>query len=217
MREIGDARVIVIPVPRSGYLHFLFPGLVTWTILVGGLLGMGFGMVRHRRSQFLKKLATTPTSPATFVGAQIVGRSVLALAQILLMTGVAVASGLPLKGEALPAVVLVAALGLLTFMGIGFALAAAIWSETAYTDTVNAATVAVLLVSEVFFPVDTLPPALAAASAWLPSTQLVRLLRLLILDGVTDPAALAPGVAILAAWSALTFGLAVLTFRWHGE
>ena len=211
-----QARIEEVPIDAAAYLRFLFPGLVTWTILIDGLLGMGYALVYTRRNQFLKKLATTPTSPAVFVGAHILGRSILALAQIAVMTGVAsLAFGLPLAASSVPAFLVVVALGLGTFMAFGFALASAITVETVFVDVVNASTVVLLLVSEVFFSVDAMPAWLGAVSAWLPSTQLVRLLRLIVLDGVTAPGLLVPGVAGLAAWAVVMLALAVRTFRWY--
>ena len=206
-----------VPVPATSYLQFLFPGLLTWTILVDGFLGMGYGLVRTRRSLFLKKLATTPTSPAVFVGAQILSRSALAFAQIAGMVAVASALGLPLAARTLPALALAVALGLATFMALGFALASVMTNESVFMDLVNACTVGLLLVSEVFFRVDAMPPWLASVAVALPSTQLVRVLRLIVLEGVTDPARLAAGFALLGAWAAVAAVAAVRTFRWFDE
>lgn len=49
-------------VPKWGYVHYLFPGLLTFSVLLAGLFGMGYGMVRFRATLLLKKLATTPLS-----------------------------------------------------------------------------------------------------------------------------------------------------------
>src|SRR5690606_40152045 len=125
---LGDGgsapKLVVQPVPRWGYVHYLFPGLLTFSVLLSGLFGMGYVMVSYRQSLFLKKLATTQLSKSSFVLAQIVSRSVLVLGQnaLLLLLGY-FAFELPLSLPAVGWLALISTLGLLTFMGLGFVLA----------------------------------------------------------------------------------------------
>src|SRR5690606_29201551 len=43
---LGDGgsapKLVVQPVPRWGYVHYLFPGLLTFSVLLSGLFGMGY-------------------------------------------------------------------------------------------------------------------------------------------------------------------------------
>src|SRR5205823_5255150 len=50
---VPAAELRVAEVPRWGYVHYLLPGLITIMIMVAGLLGMGYSMVRYRGNQFL--------------------------------------------------------------------------------------------------------------------------------------------------------------------
>lgn len=212
----GAARVEVVEVPPASYLHYLFPGLVTWTIIVDGLLGMGYGLARHRRSNLLRKLATTPLSPAQYVGAQILGRTLQALAQILLMVAAArIGFGLALGPAEVAWLAALALLGLLVFVALGFLIACFVANEAVLMDAVNAGTVVIVLVSEVFFSTADLPAWIAGPAAALPSTQLVRLLRAVVLHGRTSPSDLLPGVAVLAAWGLVAGALCVKAFRWR--
>ena len=52
----GDTALRIEPVGERAYLHYLFPGMVVWTLLVNGLLGMGTSMAHYRNTRFLKKL-----------------------------------------------------------------------------------------------------------------------------------------------------------------
>jgi ABC-type polysaccharide/polyol phosphate export permease len=82
-------------------------------------------------------------------------------------------------------------------------------------DTISAATTPLVLFSEIFFPLDDLPRLLAQSCVLLPSTQMVRLVRAVLLYGETDLLRLAPGLAILGAWTVVTYGTSLLSFKWH--
>jgi ABC-2 type transport system permease protein len=208
----------VIAVSRWGYVHHLVPGLMAFTAIIAGLYGMGYAMVRYRQNQFLKKLALTPLSRVSFVGAQLTARTVLTMSQILLLVGTGVvAFGLPLSLTTLGLVIGVSLLGVVTFLGLGFALACLFRSEVVLLDSVTAALTPLVLLSGAFFPLDTLPRPLALLAEALPSTLLVRALRVVMLHegGVAVLGALWPIALSLTAWLAASFGLAVLRFRWH--
>jgi ABC-2 type transport system permease protein len=208
--------VEIVRKPRWSYIHYLFPGLLTFVVLLSGLFGMGYFMVRHRQNLFLKKLATTPLPRATFVGAQICARSLLVLGQAAVLVTVArVAFDVPLSGVAAAWVALFTLLGIVTFMGAGFALACAVRTEATMVDVINSITTPLVLLSEIFFPLDELPRPIAAVGGALPSTQMVRLVRAVMLHGTPDPKALLPGIGIMLAWIVVTYAVSVLTFRWH--
>jgi hypothetical protein len=59
-----------------------------------------------------------------------------------------------------------------------------------------------------------LPAPLPTLASLLPSTQMVRLTRSVLLYGMTDVSILMPGIAILAAWAAITYAASVRAFRW---
>ncbi|MGB9669677.1 MAG: ABC transporter permease [Halothiobacillaceae bacterium] len=68
-----------------------------------------------------------------------------------------------------------------------------------------------LLVCGVFYPVDTLPEAMRALVDWLPLTHAVELIRPLIVG--TEPARPLLNLAVLAAFAAASFVLAVILAR----
>lgn len=214
---LGDHRTVeLVEVPRWGYVHYLFPGLLVLVIVAGGLLGMGYSMVRYRSNQFLKKLATTPLGRATFVAAQIGSRTALVLGQLVLLVAAAkLAFDLPLTVAGALWLTALAVLGLVTFLGAGFLIACAIRNEANLLDLINVLMMPIVFFSEIFFSVDVLPAPLAAVARALPSTQLTRLTRAVLLYGQTDPAALAHGLAILGLWAVGTYAVAVRAFRWY--
>lgn len=212
----GEVRLEVVPLPRWGYVHYLFPGFLTFTTLIAGLFGMGYPMVRYRSNLFLKKLATTPLPRSTFIASQVVGRALLVLAQMVVL----VVAGhfifdLPVSLQAALWLVALTVLGLLVFMGAGFALACVIRNESVMVDVINAVIMPLVILSEIFFPVEELPAPLPAIASALPSTQMVRLLREILLYGETQPGPLLGGMGIVTLWIVVTFGASLLAFRWH--
>lgn len=206
----------IVPSSSWGYLHYLFPGTLALTAVITGLYGMGYTMVRYRATRLLKKLATTPLSKSSFIGAQLVARAALVLAQTVLLGLAAwLVFGLPITPLGFAWLLALTALGLVTFMGAGFALACVIKEETNMADVINSISGPLVLLSEVFFSAEELPGPLPYVSAALPSTQLVRLLRMVLLEGETHAAALAPGLGAMAVWCGLTFAVSLMVFRWN--
>ncbi len=208
------------PDSRFGYVHYLFSGLLAFSILVAGLLGMGSAMARYRQNQLLKKLALTPLRRSTFVAAQLLSRSGLGLLQIAALIAFArLLFGLPLSAAAVVWLLLVSLLGLLTFMGIGFLLAALLRSEGLLLEGVSALMTPLVLLSGMFFPLSELPRPLSLFGEALPSTQLVELLRAALLFAGGHPAlnspAWLPSLLSLCAWLLLSFCSAVVMFKWH--
>jgi ABC-2 type transport system permease protein len=210
------ATLEIVPSPRWGYLHYLFPGLLVLTVVMTGLYGMGSAMVRFRAAGFLKKLSTTPLRRTTFIGAQLVARAAMVLIQTWLMAvGAHLVFDLPLSPVSLAWLTGLTTLGVLTFMGAGFALACTIRVEASMQDVISSVAAPLVLLSEVFFSADVLPGPLPKIAGVLPSTVLVRLTRAVLLQGETSATALMPGIAVVAAWMLAMFALSLAAFRWN--
>lgn len=210
------ARLEIVPLSTSGYTQFLVPGVLAQGVVVAGLFGMGYAMVRYRQSRFLRKLATTPLSKSSFVLSQIIARVVLVTLQLLLMLVVArFAFGIPLSAAAIGWVVLVGALGLVTFMGIGFCISCLVETEGNVVDIINALSVPIALLSEIFFSSTELPRAVAWVSGVLPSTAMVRSFRAVLLHREDPMEVVVPSLAILVGWAIVTYGIAVRSFKWR--
>ncbi len=208
--------VAVLEVPRFGYVHYLFPGVLAFTVIIAGLFGMGYSLVLYRQNGFLKKLATTPLGKGSFIGGQIAARAALVFVQVAITLATAmVAFGVRLSPLGLVWVMAISLLGLICFLGFGFVLACVVRTEDLLSDVINAANIPIILMSEIFFPLDALPRVMAAAGEWLPSTAMVRLLRAVIVYGAVDFGSLGGGVLYLAVCAVSAFALALALFRWH--
>lgn len=211
-------RLEVIPTPPWGFVHFLSPGILGFAIIMSGLFGLGYSLARYRQTHFLRKLATTPLSKTSFIASQITGRGLLVVLQCLLLLGTMhFVFALPMGLAQVVAALGVTLMGLVVFLGIGFLLACLVRNEGVLGDVINSVGWPLVLGSEIFFPSDILPAPLPLLADFLPSTQLVRLLRSVLLLGDTSLAHLAPGLLVLLVWAVLTLGLGGLLFRWAEE
>lgn len=211
----GDVSVRVLDLQRWGYVHYLFSGLVTLGVMVAALFATGYQMALYRQNRFLRKLATTPLRKSTFVAALVGARGGLIAVQALLMLVAAVlVFDVHVTVVSLLWFIAITVLGVLAFMGIGFVLACVIRNEDLITDVIGAVNLPLVLLSEVFFPLDVLPRPLALVGEALPSTWMVRLLRSVLLYDVTDAATLGGGALVLAGWAAVTFAISLVVFRW---
>lgn len=210
------SRVETITAPRFGYVHYLFPGILTFSVLTAGLFGMGYPMVLFRQSLFLKKLATTPLPKHTFIAANVMTRAILVLIQVLLLLLIAHgAFGMPLSMTSLLWVIAISLLGVLVFLGAGFAIASQIKNPELLVDIISSVNFPLIFFSEIFFPLDGLPKPLAAFGSILPSTEMVRLTRAVLLYGVQDASYLVGGLGLLGGWAIAMFAISLLTFKWH--
>lgn len=211
------AKLDVLEVPRWGYVHYLFPGLLTFSVMLSGLFGMGYPMALYRQNLFLKKLATTPLPRVTFVAAQVAARTLLVLAQIALLVLAAwLGFGMHFTFASIAWLFAIATLGLFVFLGAGFALACVIENADLVVDVISAVNMPLVFLSEIFFPLEALPRLLEVIGGILPSTQMVRLLRAVLLYEVRDAGEIALGCGVLALWAAAMFAISLRTFKWHG-
>ncbi|MDC3955720.1 ABC transporter permease [Polyangium jinanense] len=212
----APARLDVVQGPAWGYVHYLFPGILAFSVLASGLFGMGYPMALFRQNLFLKKLATTPLPKGTFIAANVAARSSIVLVQVVLLVGAArLFFDLPLTLVSFGWLLVISMLGVITFLGAGFALATAIDNAELLVDVISAINMPIVFLSEMFFPLESLPRFLSTVGALLPSTEMVRLSRAVLLYGVTDVSSLAGGLGMMALWAAATFGISLASFKWH--
>jgi ABC-2 type transport system permease protein len=103
--------------------------------------------------------------------------------------------------------------GTATFIAMGFALSSFASTVETYGAVSNLAFFPMMLLSGVYFRLDGAPQWLQKAVLVLPLSPFIRALRAVYNDGATLQGHLA-GLAILAAWAALSFAFAVKRFRW---
>jgi len=103
--------------------------------------------------------------------------------------------------------------GTATFIAMGFALSSFASTIETYAPISNLVFFPMMLLSGVYFRLDSAPQWMQTAVLLLPLSPYLRVLRAVFNDGATL-AGHALGLTILAAWAILSFILAVKRFRW---
>jgi ABC-2 type transport system permease protein len=197
----------------TNYAAFLVPGLVGLNLLSTGLFSVGMVTVAYREKGKYRRLAVTPLPKWVFLGGQILQRVTSVLLQTLLLLIAAwLAFDITNQGSYLIFTALVI-FGTATFIAMGFALSSFASTVETYGAVSNLAFFPMMLLSGVYFRLDSAPQWLQKAVLILPLSPFLRALRAVYNDGATLQGHVA-GLMILAAWAVLSFGFAVKRFRW---
>jgi ABC-type multidrug transport system permease subunit len=199
--------------PGSRYIDWLVPGLLGMNIMSTSLWGIAFSIVTTRTRKLLKRLVATPMRRRDFLLSQILGRLVFLGFEVVLLLGFAwLAFDVRIRG----AIVLVAGLsllGALSSAGLALLVSARAKTVEGVSGLLNLVMLPMWILSGVFFSTANFPDAMQPFIKALPLTALNDALRAVILEGA-PAGALALDTGILAAWTVVTFGLALRWFRW---
>lgn len=195
------------------YVDWVAPGLLGMNMMFSCLFGIGYVVVRYRKSGYLKRLKATPLTPLEFITAQVLSR----LALILFIT-VAMFAVMDLflhfrmEGSYVTLFV-VTVLGAFAMTAMGLVVSARVSSEELAGGLLNLISWPMMVLSGVFFSLDGAPRGVQAAAELFPLTQMLEAARAVMFDGagIKD---IAGHAAALAAMSALFLALGAGMFRW---
>lgn len=193
------------------YFDFVLPGLLAMGLMNFTMVGIAGSVARYRETRILRRMTVAPISPTAFIVAQVAARLVLAMAQVLVMLGLGVALGASVTGNPVWLLVL-ATLGNLTFLSLGFAVAGRVSSVDAANNLAGLATAPLMFLSGMFFPIESLPGLVQRVADVLPITPLIQAMRRVALEGV-GPTSLGSELLILGLWVPAGLLLARLSFR----
>lgn len=200
-------------VHSSNYAAFLVPGLVGLNLLSTGLFAVGMVTVAYREKGKYRRLAVTPLPKWVFLGGQILQRVTSVLLQTsLLLLAAWLGFHITNQGSYLVFTLLVV-FGTATFIAMGFALSSFASTVETYGAVSNLAFFPMMLLSGVYFRLDSAPQWIQNAVLILPLSPFLRALRAVYNDGASLHEHVS-GLVILAAWAVLSFVFAVKRFRW---
>jgi ABC-2 type transport system permease protein len=198
------------------YVDWLLPGILGMNMMFSCLFGVGYVVVRYRKSGFLRRLSATPVTAAEFGAAQILSRLALTITVTSLIYGV-LALLVPFRNEGSPLVLLVIAVaGAMAMIAFGFMMAARVASEELANGVINLASWPMMLLSGVWFSLEGAPEWLQQGAQALPLTQMLDAARAVMLDGAGLPQVL-PEIGWLAAMTVLFLVIAATGFRWRAD
>jgi ABC-type multidrug transport system permease subunit len=200
--------------PGTRYVDFLVPGLLGMNLMGTGMWGIGFSLVVARQGSLLKRLVASPARRSHILGAQLFSRMIFLVPEagaLLLFAWLVL--GVPVRGSLL-LLVAVSLLGAVAFCGLGLLTAARPRTIEGASGIMNLVMVPMWIFSGIFFSTERFPAALQPFVQALPLTALNNALRAVMLEGA-GLAPLLPELALLAAWGAISFVVALKVFRWQ--
>ena len=199
--------------PGARYIDFLIPGLLGMNLMNSGMWGIGFALVDMRQRKLLKRFVATPMRRTDFLMALASSRLVLMLIEVgLLLAFGALFFHVRVEGSLL-AILLVGALGAISFGGIGLLTASRAQKIESVSGLINLVMMPMWILSGVFFSYERFPKIFLPAIRALPLTALNDALRAIILQG-SSLGSQWSRIAVLVIWGGVSFALALKWFRW---
>jgi ABC-type multidrug transport system permease subunit len=199
--------------PGSRYIDFLIPGLLGMNLMNSGMWGIGFALVDMRQRKLLKRFVGTPMRRSDFLLAMASSRLILMIIEVglLLVFGVFFFH-IRVLGS-VGAIALIAALGSLTFGGVGLLTASRAQKIESVSGLINLVMMPMWIFSGVFFSYERFPAIMQPFIKALPLTALNDALRASILEG-TPIFHQWPRLLVMIVWGGVSFALALKMFRW---
>lgn len=200
------------------YVDWAAPGVLGMNLMFSCLFGIGYVIVRYRKSGYLKRLKATPLTAAEFIVAQLLSRLILTMAvTVTVFVGCNFFLHFRMEGSYL-LLFLVTALGSYSMIAMGLVVSARVTSEELAGGLLNLLSWPMMVLSGVFFSLDGAPQAVQWASELFPLTHLLTAARAIMLDGATLASHdVWQSLLVLALCSALFTALGALGFRWTQE
>lgn len=195
-------------------IDWLFPGILGMNLMFSSLFGVGYVVVRYRKSGFLKRLSATPLRAHEFVIAQILSRLML----VVVTTGlIFVIAGGMLDVRMLGSywlLLVTLLLGSSALIAMGFLIAARVSSEELAGGLLNMLSWPMMVLSGVWFSLEGRAEWLQQIASLLPLTHILKAARGIMLDG-SGVAAVAPHWLVLIGTTLGCLAIGSWIFSWR--
>jgi ABC-type multidrug transport system permease subunit len=207
-------RSVKVTEKGSRYIDFLIPGLLGMNLMGTGIWSLAFSVTTARSRRILKRLVATPMRRGEYLLAQILGRLVFLVPEIVVLVGIGwLLFGVAVRGSILLLVV-TCLIGAMSFCGIGLLIASRVKTIEGASGLANLVLMPMWILSGVFFSSERFPDAVQPFIKALPLTALNQALRGIMTEG-RGLAGIALQLAIVAAWGLASFAVALKIFRWR--
>ncbi len=196
------------------YVDWLFPGILGMNMMFSCLFGVGYVVLRYRKSGFLKRLHATPLTAFEFLSAQVLSRlGLIMVVTVFLYLGVGTVLDIHSVGSSL-LLLLIAILGALSLIALGLTIAARFSSDELVGGLLNLLTWPMMLLSGVWYSLEGAPAWVRALASVFPLTHTLNAARAVMFDGAGLGAVL-PDLGVLAATTLLFLAIGAWSFRWR--
>jgi ABC-type multidrug transport system permease subunit len=196
------------------YVDWLFPGILGMNMMFSCLFGVGYVVLRYRKSGFLKRLHATPLTAFEFLTAQVISRLALTLLiTVFLYVSVSLIIRFDSAGNA-GLLFAVALLGALSMIAFGLTIAARFSSEELVNGLLNLLTWPMMLLSGIWFSLEGSPEWVWWIAQAFPLTHVLDASRAIMLDGA-GVAQIAPHLVYLTITTIVFLAFGAWSFRWR--
>jgi ABC-2 type transport system permease protein len=198
------------------YVDWLFPGILGMNMMFSCLFGVGYVVLRYRKSGFLKRLHATPLTAFEFLSAQVLSRlGLILIVTAILYVGIGAIIGFHNAGST-PLLLLLAVIGALSMIALGLTIAARFSSEELVGGLLNLLTWPMMLLSGIWFSLEGSPRWVQWVAHLFPLTHVLDAARAVMLDGA-GLTQIAPHLLFLGATALGFLAFGAWSFRWRIE
>lgn len=198
-------------------IDFYLPGMLGFSLIGSAVFGVAFVFYSFRETLVLKRLFSTPIKKGYIVLGESLARIIFQLATAVVIIafgrffyGFTLAHGLATFFELL----LLCFLGLIVFMGFGYAISGLSKTQNLIPVYANLFMFPQYFLSGTFFPKGALPGGIQGVIDYLPLTALNDAMREVSFEGL-HLWNVGPQIAVLLGWCVVAYLLAVKTFKWE--
>jgi len=195
------------------YIDWLFPGILGMNIMFSSLFGVGYVIVRYRRSGVLKRLKATPVTAFEYLSAQMVSRVLILLStSFLVWFGCDFFFSFQMQGSYFDVFVVFLA-GTICLVSLGLVIACRGTNEELTNGAINFICWPMMFLSEVWFSLEGASGWVKAVAKALPLTHFLTAARKIINDGATL-GDVSSEIFILLVMSLVFLAIGSLLFSW---
>ncbi len=198
-------------------IDFILPGQLGFSLLSSGVFGTAFVFLSLRQTLVIKRFFATPIGRPYIILGEAISRLVFALAGALIIIlighflfGFTLIHGIFTVFDML----LLSTLGLIVFMGFGFAVSGIAKNESSVPPIANIITLPQFLLSGTFFSIEAFPAWLQPICKVLPLTYLNDAMRKVAFEGA-GLMEIGPQLLVILIWGVLVYALAIKVFKWE--
>lgn len=196
------------------YVDYLFPGILGMNMMFGCLFGVGYVVLRYRKSGFLKRLHATPLLAFEFLTAQVLSRlGLILIVTTVLYVGIGTIIHFHRTGSGL-LVILIGVLGALSMVAMGLTIAARFSSEEVVGGLLNLLTWPMMLLSGVWYSLEGSPPWVQWLAGLFPLTHVLNAARAVMIDGAGLPE-ITTDLIYLAVTALVFLAFGAWSFKWR--
>ncbi len=196
----------------TGVSYFV-PSILAMALMQLGIFA-AIPLVQQREKLILKRLNATPLPRWTLVGSNILTRLLIAAVQTVLIIGIGSAVlGVQIAGN-WALIVIVVALGAVTFVSIGYVIASFARTEEAANGMTSVVQFPLMFLSGIFFPIELMPQWLRGVATFMPLTYLGDAMRQVMVNGAPF-APLPVDMLVLGGWLLGGLVISARFFRWQ--